>query len=147
MVIRISLVMGFPLGTGNSFFAGLETKLKTGQLISAPTYEIRTPVDVFTLCTCVLELCGNSYTGLLHIGATDSISRYDLTVAAASLMGFSADLILPQHELDQKVNRAPRHKNGIIRVDRARGILKTQLMSTAAGLQRVFTERSAISGG
>lgn len=147
VVIRISLVMGFPLGTGNSFFAGLETKLKTGQLISAPTYEIRTPVDVFTLCACVLELCGNSYTGLLHIGATDSTSRYDLTVAVASMMGFDVDLISPQIGLDQKTDRAPRHKNGIIRVDRAQHILKTQLLSTMAGLQRVFTERSAISGG
>jgi dTDP-4-dehydrorhamnose reductase len=141
VVIRISLVLGFPLVSGNSFLAALEGKLKEGNEITAPTYEVRTPVDVLTLSECVLELCENDFSGVMHIGGTGSISRYELTKKLASRMGYAEALIKPQTMPDNKPGRAPRHKNGIILVDLAQMILKTRLLSTDEGILRAFNER------
>ena len=140
-VIRISLVLGYPIGSGNSFFANLQGKLKEGKDIPTPTYEIRTPVDVYTLSECVLELCENRYAGFLHIGATDSISRYDLTRELTRRMGFDEKVIKPQTSPEVKPGRAPRHMNGIISVAKAQGLLKTKLLSTADSIQRAFNQR------
>jgi dTDP-4-dehydrorhamnose reductase len=140
-VVRISLVLGYPVVSGNAFFANLESKLREKQPVSAPTYEIRTPVDVITLTECVLELCSNDFCGVLHIGTTDSISRYDLSVDVARRMGFVQDFIQPQLAPEAKPGRAPRHKNGIINVAKAQRILKTRLLSTQESIQRAFNER------
>jgi dTDP-4-dehydrorhamnose reductase len=142
-IIRISLVLGFPLASGNSFMAGLFAKLREGKSVIAPTYEIRTPVDVRTLSECVLELCLKPVPGILHIGATDSISRCDLTRVLAQHMGFSENLVTPQEQPEDIPGRAPRHKNGVICVDKARAILRTPLLSTAAGIERAFQTRPA----
>ncbi len=140
-IIRISLVLGFPIESGNSFFANLQSRLREGASVSAPTYEIRTPVDVYTLSECVLELCENHFRGVLHIGSTDSISRYDLTRQLAVRMGYDEKIIKPQSVPDDKPGRAPRHKNGIINVMKAQGLLKTKLLSTAESIQRAFDQQ------
>src|SRR4030042_4877110 len=56
-IVRISLVLGFPVTDGNSFIAGLERKLAAGTAVPCPVDEIRTPIDVVTLLPPVLELC------------------------------------------------------------------------------------------
>jgi len=140
-IIRISLVLGFPVTTGNSFFANLESKLREGKEILCPLDEIRTPVDVTTLSECVLELCENDFSGLIHIGATDSINRYDLTRKAARRMGFDETLVKPQILPEASSGRAPRHKNGIISVAKAQRILRTRLLSSEGGIKRAFSER------
>ena len=137
-ILRISLVLGYPIQSGNSFFANLQSKLQEGKDILTPTYEIRTPVDVYTLSECVLELCENEYAGVLHIGATDSISRYDLTRQLARRMGYDAELIKPLPASEIKPGRAARHKNGIIDVTKAQKLLKTKLLTTGESIQRAF---------
>ncbi len=140
VVIRISLVLGFPVTGGNSFLAGLASKLKAGQEILCPADEIRTPVDVITLSECVLELAENDFSGMLHIGATGSINRYELTKKLARRMGFDEGLVKPRVSQD-KPNRAPRHKNGIISVSRAQRVLRTKLLSLDEGIERAIAER------
>lgn len=141
VVIRISLVLGYPVVSGNSFFASLESKLKDGKEVVTPTFEVRTPVDVVTLSECVLELCENGYAGRLHIGGTGSISRYDLSCKLAQRMGYDPALIRPQSEPENKPGRAPRHNNGIISVAKAQGLLKTRLLSVDETIDRAFAER------
>jgi dTDP-4-dehydrorhamnose reductase len=140
-VIRISLVLGFPVVSGNAFFASLESKLKDGKPIPAPVYEIRTPVDVITLSEAVLELCENNFCGLLHIGATGSINRFDLSIILARRMGYPADLIQLQTAPEVKPGRAPRHGNGIISVAKAQRVLQTKMLSTQESIQRAFNEK------
>jgi dTDP-4-dehydrorhamnose reductase len=141
VIIRISLVMGFPVSEGNSFFANLESKLQKGIEIPSPTDEIRTPVDVLTLSECVLELCESDFSGVIHIGATDSLSRYELNRKLARRMGFDEKLVKPQELSGVRPGRAPRHKNGIIKVAKAQKILGTRLLSTEDGIKRAFAER------
>lgn len=141
VVIRISLVIGLPVTGGNSFFRGLEKKLGEGTDILCPVEEVRTPVDVLTLSECVLELAESNYSGVLHIGSTSSINRFDLTKKAARLMGFDEGLVKTQNPQADKPGRAPRHKNGIICVTKAQGILKTKLLSVDDSICRAINER------
>ncbi len=95
-IVRISLVLGFPVTDGNSFLAGLEKKLKAGQAVPSPAEEIRTPIDVLTLSAAVLELCRTRFAGTIHLGATDSVDRFTLTRRAAELLGYDAALVTAQ---------------------------------------------------
>lgn len=142
VVIRISLVIGFPLAGGNSFLAGLENKLSEGVEIVCPAEEVRTPVDVLTLSECVLELAENEYSGILHIGAIDSINRYVLIKMAAVRMGFDESRVGIQPVHAAKTGRAPRHRNGIISVKKAQGILKTRLLSVGESFERAFLRQN-----
>jgi dTDP-4-dehydrorhamnose reductase len=142
-VVRISLVLGYPVESGNSFFANLESKLKEGKKIATPTYEIRTPIDVITLSECVMELCQNGFSGRIHLGATQSISRFALSRKLARGMGFDEELIQPQEQPEVKPGRAPRHKNGIISVAKAQQVLRTPLLSVDETIRRAFDERPA----
>ena len=139
-IVRLSLVLGFPVTEGNSFFAALEAKLRAGQEVAAPADEIRTPVDVLTLSECVLELAVLRFAGVVHIGSTDSIDRASLTRRAAELMGYPQARIAAQAPIP---GRAARHKNGIMRVDQARRLLKTPLLSAEASIRRAIEERPA----
>ena len=141
-VIRLSLVLGFPVtGAGNSFLAGLEAKLKQGQAVPATPEEIRTPIDVLTLASCVLELLDTRFTGVLHLGATDSIDRYTLTRRAAELIAGRADLVVRQEAGPVPAGRAARHRNGILDVGKARQLLETPLPSVETALHRAIEER------
>jgi dTDP-4-dehydrorhamnose reductase len=141
-IVRLSLVLGFPVGAaGNSFFAGLESKLKDGREIPCPTDEIRTPVDVITLSECVLEIIEKGIAGPIHIGSTDSVDRLTLTRKVARAMGYGTEGIVAQTEGGAQPGRAARHKNGIIRVEAARRVLRTPLLSVDQSIRRAFDER------
>jgi dTDP-4-dehydrorhamnose reductase len=89
-----------------------------------------------------LELCESDFSGVIHIGATDTISRYDLSRRLARRMGFDEKLIKPEVLPGAAAaGRAPRHKNGAISVARAQQLLKTRLLSTDEGIKRAFSQR------
>lgn len=140
-VVRISLVLGFPVSGGNSLLASLEAKLEDSKEILAPQEEIRTPVDVITLSECILELADKSFSGLLHIGSTGPIDRYRLTQKIVSQMGFDEQIVLRHNMSEPDLNRAPRHRNGILDIRKAQQLLDTKLLSVDEGLQRAFTGR------
>ena len=133
VILRISLALGFPVTRGNSFLDALKRKLDMGTPVLCPLDEIRTPVDILTLCECVLALAENSYPGRLHIGCTESVSRFELTRLAAQKMGYPTDLILPQNAPSEAPGRAPRHKNGILDISTAQRILTSTPMLTLQG--------------
>ncbi|TFG63179.1 MAG: NAD-dependent epimerase/dehydratase family protein [Spirochaetales bacterium] len=135
-VIRISLVLGFPVASGNSFLLRFRDALVRGKEQVLPVSEVRTPVDVHTLTEAVLELCENRFSGLLHIGSTDSINRYELAKKAATKLGFDPGLVKALTEESVSKDRAPRHKNGIISVEKARGLLTTPMLSVEETIKR-----------
>jgi dTDP-4-dehydrorhamnose reductase len=145
-VIRISLVLGFPVTGGNSFFAALEAKLASGARVPCPTDEVRTPIDVLTLAESVLELSENGFSGLLHLGATTSIDRCSLTRKTAALLGFGEDQVLATPTQEDAAGRAPRHKIGIIDVGKARRTLKTPMLGIDETVARALSTRAKKGG-
>jgi dTDP-4-dehydrorhamnose reductase len=141
VIVRVSLVLGFPVTDGNSFLAGLERKLASGAAVSCPAEEIRTPIDVLTLCACVLELCRPGLQGSIHLGATSSVDRFTLTRRAASLIGAPDALVTAQESALPQPGRAPRHRRGVISVERAKGLLSTPLLGWERSLEKAFADR------
>lgn len=137
VIVRISLVMGYPVKEGNAFFLALKKKLSNEQNLEVPENEIRTPVDVITLAEAVLELAHNDFKSTVHIGAIESINRYELSRRVASAMGFSPELIKSKSKVSDP-NRAPRHKNGIISVSKAQKLLNTRMLSINEGIERAI---------
>ncbi len=138
VVVRISLVLGFPVTDVPSFYTNLRDKLKKPGELYFPVDEYRTPVDVLTLSECVVELIDKDFRGVLHIGSTDHANRYELAGLIAEMMGFDKDrvgILNPDREGQKK---APRHKNGIIDVSKARAMLDTPLLSVDEGVRRTF---------
>jgi dTDP-4-dehydrorhamnose reductase len=141
VIVRISLVLGFPVTDGNSFLAGLEKKLASGATVPCPADEIRTPIDVATLASCVLELCTGDFRGAIHLGSTDSVDRLTLTRRAAALMGAAPTQVAELQSGTPQPGRAPRHARGVISVEKARALLATPLLTWERSLQKAFDER------
>ena len=139
-VVRISLVVGYPVTGGNSFYPSLEERLRRGEEIRYSERELRTPVDVLTLAESVLELAKNDVRGIVHLGSTGSVSRYELARMVAKEMGYTPDSIRPE-EANAGPGRAPRHRNGVISVERARALLKTRMLGVEETVRRSVRER------
>lgn len=137
-VLRISLVLGFPVGAGNSFLSMLKSSLAGGKALSCPVDEVRTPIDVLTLAESILEVVQSDFEGILHVGATQSIDRYTLTRKASALLGYGESTELCKPASGEAPGRAPRHKNGILNVTRARATLKTGMLGIDETLRRAI---------
>jgi dTDP-4-dehydrorhamnose reductase len=140
VVVRISLVLGFPATAGNSFLASLEQKLAAGESIVCPVDEVRTPIDVHTLCACLLELAQGSFSGILHLGGKQCINRCDLSRAAAEKMGYPSARIIQQEAASGQGGRAARHKHGMLDVSLARSLLNTPLLDFEATLEQALVK-------
>jgi len=141
LIPRLSLVLGFPLSKGNPFLTGLHARLSAGQAVTGFTYQKRTPVDVLTLCEAVFELAELDWHGIIHIGATSSIDRYELARKLAIAMGYNPSLVLP---LDTEDNvHTPRHVNGTLSVDLALRTLKhTKLCTVDETVQKAVSTKN-----
>jgi dTDP-4-dehydrorhamnose reductase len=137
-VVRVSLVLGYPLERGNAYLPKLRERLIAGQQAPSPADEIRTPIDVVTAAAATVELAGGDFTGLLHIGATRAVDRYTLARMLAAEMGLRDDLILPYavYPAGSEATRALRHKNGVLDVSLAQRVLRTPMLSAEETVRR-----------
>jgi dTDP-4-dehydrorhamnose reductase len=140
-IVRLSLVLGYPVARGNSFLVALEDNLKAGKMIQASSHEIRTPIDILTLCSCILELIGINYSGLLHLGGTESIDRYTLTSIITKALGYPENLVHLQGDSDVQPGRAPRHANGILDISKAKQVLSTPLLNLGETINQALQSR------
>jgi dTDP-4-dehydrorhamnose reductase len=127
IILRVSLILGYPLDSGNSFLVGLEKKLRNGESISAPSAIVRTPIDVGTLTNVIIELCQSEFRGILHIGCTQPINRFKLTRMLAEQLGYPINKIVDQTSSNRLGNKAPRHQMGVLNVSKANEILHTPM--------------------
>ena len=107
-ILRLALVVGRGLRPGtNALLDKLQAGFAAGRSVVAPTYELRNPIDVSTLCNFVLDIAARPEArGIFHLGATESASRFDLVTRLAERMGYSRALVSPQTE--PIPGRAPR---------------------------------------
>jgi dTDP-4-dehydrorhamnose reductase len=140
LVVRLSLVLGTSaLAGGNSYLEKVMGNLRAGNPIISPTYEYRNPLDVHTLCTILLELLPMSdASGIVHAGASDKISRFDLARAIALRLNAEADLIVPQTA--PVPGRAPRGADNFLATDRLRVLCATPVPSCGQVIERAIPE-------
>jgi dTDP-4-dehydrorhamnose reductase len=140
LVVRLSLVLGTSaLAGGNSYLEKVMGNLRAGNPIISPTYEFRNPLDVHTLCTILLELLPKQdAAGIVHAGATDKISRFDLARAIALRLKADPALIVPQTA--PVPGRAPRGADDFLATDRLQSLCTTPVPTCAQVIERALPE-------
>ena len=142
VVARLSLVMGLPvMGQGNSFLADTIEKLKKGVQVPFPANEIRTPLDIITLGSALVELAGNLYGGIIHLSGSTKINRYQMAREIAKTLGYSPELILST-DSNAMEGRAVRPNDASMDNSLARQILKTPMRTLAEGLNLTLNFKS-----
>ena len=136
VILRLALVIGYAQGDGtNAMLNKFAAKLRAGEPVSLPNFEYRNPIDAATLSDAILELLMNqSAVGVLHLGATESISRFDLGVRLAERLGYSSTLVKPQTE--PIPGRAPRGLDHFLISERIAAVCHLRLPSCEEVIER-----------
>lgn len=136
IVLRLALVVGFAGRPGtNAMNDRLRDSFAAGKPVLTPTYEFRNPIDADTLSAFLLELFAiDSPGGILHLGATETISRFDLVTEIAQRLGYSPNLVVPQSE--PIPGRAPRGLDHFLRTDKIARLCRTPVPSCSQVIER-----------
>lgn len=144
VVARLSLVMGLSVqGKGNSFLADMLEKLQRGEQMKFLENETRTPVDVISLGSALIELAENDFTGIIHLVGNTRINRYEMAKHIARVLDFSEASILPVNS-NAMPGRAPRPNNAFMNNRLAKKILKTPMKSLSEGLALTLNFKTEI---
>jgi len=138
IVLRFALVLGFAGRKGtNAILESLSARWAGGSPVATPTFEYRNPIDVSSLSSFMMELLSNQEArGIFHVGASESISRYNLNVKLAERMGYARDLVLAQTE--PVLGRAPRGLDHFLLTDKLRAVCSTPIPSCDQVIARCF---------
>ena len=138
VVLRLALVIGFAEGSGtNAMLNKFAAKLRAGETVVLPDFEYRNPVDAGTLSDFIVELlCRGGTSGIFHLGASESISRFELGVRLAERMGFPRHLVQPQTK--PSLGRAPRGLDHFLLTDKIRTTCQTPVPSCEEVIERAI---------
>lgn len=137
VVIRTSLLYGIALGGKPTFTQQAVESLREGERVNAFTDEIRNPLPVAMLAQAIWELVENDFSGLLHIGGSEKISRYRMALKICQHFSLPEKLINPVSS-EEAGGNAPRPKNCSLNISLAQMILKTELVDLETGLSLAF---------
>jgi dTDP-4-dehydrorhamnose reductase len=86
-VIRVSLLFGPSLTGRPSFFDEQVTALRIGRPITLFTDEWRTSLSLVTAARALVSLARSDFTGLLHLGGPQRLSRLEMGQRLAAFLG------------------------------------------------------------
>ncbi len=139
LIVRFSLVIGFAKDIGtNSALDALTTKWKAKIPVLVPTFEFRNPIHAGLLSSIIVQLMTTSARGVFHVGASDSMSRYDVGRRIAALAGFSEELVTPQDE--PIPGRAPRGKDHFLLSDKVEKLCGIKIPGCEHQIARCFND-------
>ena len=138
VILRLALVIGFAEGSGtNAMLNRFAAKLRDGETVSLPDFEYRNPIDAGTLSDFIVELlCRGGTAGVFHLGASESVSRFELGVRLAERMGFPRHLVQPQTK--PLPGRAPRGLDHFLLTDKIRTVCRTPVPSCEEVIERAI---------
>jgi dTDP-4-dehydrorhamnose reductase len=139
LVIRFALVLGFARKSGtNAMLDSVIGKWKAGEPVLFSTREMRNPIDAASLSKMMIAMLADHHdSGVYHVGASDSISRYELGTRLAVRAGVSADLVRPQG--DPIPGRAPRGEDHFLLTEKIRRVYNLEVESCDQVIERCFS--------
>jgi dTDP-4-dehydrorhamnose reductase len=120
VIVRLSLVLGFPLRAGtNALLEKLRARFQSGTPVRTPTGEYRNAIDVDSVALWMLDLAAAPHArGVFHLGSSDALSRYEIVRELARTMGFRPELVVAGDE--PRPDRAPRGRHELLLPTRIR---------------------------
>jgi dTDP-4-dehydrorhamnose reductase len=138
VIIRVALVLGFARTPDTSaVLDNLARKWKAREPVFFPARERRNPIDVASLGNILIDLISDrQLSGVYHVGALDSMTRYELGLHLARQMDVSLDLVREQQA--SVPGRAPRGEDHFLLTDKLRGVYKFDLGFSNQVIERCF---------
>lgn len=138
VIARLSLVIGLPLlGAGNSFLPRMIAALKDGRTVAMTQHEVRTPVDVITVGSSLLELAACDLHGIFHLAGNERVNRFEMAQKIAVRFGFPKDLVVAQAAATTP-GRAARPRDVSLDNAKACANLKTPMRTLDEGLSLIL---------
>ncbi|WP_088239970.1 SDR family oxidoreductase [Calothrix rhizosoleniae] len=106
-ICRMPLMFGRATPTAQSFLQPFIHTLKSGKTLNLFIDEFRTPVSGTTAAKGLLLALEKQFPGILHLGGTERISRYDFGRLLVDILELSPEKITACHQKDVKM-AAPR---------------------------------------
>ena len=140
IIVRVSLVLGRAARAGtNSLVDSLIRRWSDGVVVRAATHEYRNPIDALTLSTWFLELFANpNAAGILHTGASEAASRYEIASALAKQLSVPSALVAPEDQ--PPPGRAPRGAHQHLLSSRLQQFCNTPIPDFQKAIQRSLHE-------
>jgi dTDP-4-dehydrorhamnose reductase len=86
-VLRIALVLGRGFGPRSTASEAIAAQVAAGRRLRLFTDQYRTPVDPESIADAILRLLERSFSGRLHLGGSERLSRYELGMRVARVLG------------------------------------------------------------
>jgi dTDP-4-dehydrorhamnose reductase len=93
LVARISLLYGPSRAGRDSFFDTAVASLRAGKPQAFFEDEFRTPLDYATAARALIRLVDNDAQGIVHVAGRERVSRYELLLRVARVLGLEVGLI------------------------------------------------------
>ncbi len=108
LVCRMPLMFGWSGSESRAFDQVLIRSIRKNRPVSLFVDEFRTPVDAQSAAAGLLHLLGRA-SGILHLGGRERISRHEMGVRIAAMMGASNALLVPvgQGDISMAAERPP----------------------------------------
>jgi dTDP-4-dehydrorhamnose reductase len=116
-VVRVSLLYGPALHGRPSFFDEQAAALRTGLPVTLFRDEWRTPLDLVTAARTLLAVADSDFSGLLHVGGPERLSRLEMGRRLAASLGADPAVIVPA---DRDAAPAPEPRPRDVSLDSSR---------------------------
>ncbi len=137
VVIRPSLFYGKSLNGRPSFTEIMLDNLRAGKKVFLYTDQFRTPILVNSLASAIWELVEHTFTGILHLGGSQRVSRYEMGQIICEMLQIDPALLIPVRSADNKTI-ATRPLDCSLDISLAGQILATLLPDCATGFSMSF---------
>lgn len=94
-VLRVALVAGRGHGSKGTSTESVAWALRAARPLRLYTDQMRTPVDSASVADAVVRALERPVSGRFHLGGPERVSRYELGLRVAAVLGLSAEAIAP----------------------------------------------------
>ncbi len=136
LIVR-TVFYGWSLSGKRSLAEFFFNKLKAGEPMQGFSDTLFCPLYVEDLAATILEMLSHKLTGIYHVVAPDSLSKYEFGVRIARLFGFDPDLIAPVQTSDLD-RGAVRSMNLTLDPEKVQTALGHALSAVDQGLVRFY---------
>jgi dTDP-4-dehydrorhamnose reductase len=134
VVARSSLVYGSSLTASQSFTEVMLQRWKEQKAVPLFYDQYRSPILVDNLAQALLGLAVSDFTGILHLGCAERVSRLDFGMLFANLLSIRADLIVAT-SMNAVQSNVLRPADTSFDTSLAKHVLATELLNCHDGIQ------------
>lgn len=131
---RVALVYGIGIEHNTSFFELMVERLKKRETVRLFYDQFRTPILVNNLADALLEMAENEVSGIIHLGGTERITRWDFGVKTCHILNLPTQFLEKTSMYDFS-SIAFRPEDVSLDCSLAKKVLKTKLLNCDEGLE------------